>query len=297
MKSFLILSLLFSVNAFSNVTINTITNASSTGQLGTKYIPEVWAGISGSAKCSGQTTTINTCAIGNDRSACNFKTVCASTQLTMNLKSDTSGKLLLVDSEDTLVRDLGSYTAGQNITVSIPWGEICNVVSQDGSCSRANGRSTLKIGVDNNADGVLEDSTAVRFEVSKINNTTSDSSISDGTDGVNDYTLVPGNKKAFVTDFTVVQDFYVYDAAKIVGIRGFFAKSDCSNPLSVTTASDSYLLDLNADKEIIDTKIEGLQNGTRYLFMFGFQDEAGNIGLFKDLTQSCSDDHNSVMPH
>lgn len=283
MKSFLFLSVLsLSLNSYGTA-ITSVKNASNTNL---KYL-KIFGGIAGSEQCSNEKTTLNTCALSQGRAACNFKAICPSTRLTMTVSSKTSGEILLTDMDQNIIYNFGP-TQGDVTTVEIPWSEVCNAVSGDVTCSTAAQR-ILKLGLANEYERVT-------FQIAGLANTVGDESLTD-VDGIEDYTLAPGNNKAYLTELSVAQDMYVYEAAEIVAVRGFLTKSTCATPLAVTTASDSYVLKLNEDKEVVNAQITNLKNDVRYLFMFGFEDAAGNIGLFNDLTTNCVDDKHSVTPH
>src|SRR5690606_12611874 len=49
-------------------------------------------------------------------------------------------------------------------------------------------------------------------------------------------------------------------------------------------------------KEIIDNRLTGLTNNIPFVFMFGLEDKAGNIGLFNDLIGDCVNDAETVTP-
>lgn len=311
MKIFLIIFIGFlsslGFNAQAKITFSAISNASNDIDLTdtSGNILEIMAGVSGRTACSGSpTTVINSCLLLANRGACNFRTVCSTTILTISATSDnTTGYLVLVDADNTPIwRSSTSYTSGSTFNAEIPWSTICQGITSDSTCDTA-GTKTLKFGVDSNADNIPEDSFSVKMSIYGIPLTSGVESIADTTNsGVADYTLFPGDEKAYVTDFSAVADYAVPSAAPIVGLRGFFEQTDCATvsatPTVVNNASDSYLLDIGEDnKEIVDNRIDdGLSNGATYVFMFGFQDKAGNIGLFKDLTGACVTDQHSVEP-
>lgn len=300
-------------NAQAKITVSSVSNASNDIDLAdTENILEIMAGISGKGACTAAgnpTTVFNSCAVLANRGACNFRTACSSTKLSISLASDnTSGRVVLVDSDNNLInRYTTTYTLGNTFSAEVAWSTICAGVGSttgDSTCSTP-GSKTLKLGVDSNGDDIPEDFLSIKFSVYGIQQDQGTGESLAGvadTSGVADYTLFPGDSKAYVTDFSSVADYTATSAATIVGLRGFFAPTDCATvsgtPLTVNNASDSYLLDIDEDnKEITDNRIDdGLSNNATYVFMFGFQDKAGNIGLFKDLAGACIPDQHSVQP-
>ena len=308
----IILSLLstniISFNAFAEITVSSVSGTSNDVDLDEEGVIELLGGLSGVDTCASvspaPTSTINSCILLNNRASCNFKTICSTSEALVTItSSNTSGSVVLVDSEDNLIDVYSTtYTQGQTYTAEILWGDICTAIGGT-LCAGATittGSENFKLGIDSDGDDIPDDFVTLKFGIYGIANTAGESL--NGTDGVADYTLFPGDEKAFVTDFSAVADYSIPEAAPIVGLRGFFAPTTCAavsvTPTTVNNGSDSYLIDIDEDnKEIVDNRIdEGLINDETYVFMFGFQDEAGNIGGFKDLAGACTTDQHSVMP-
>jgi hypothetical protein len=289
LKHFIFLTvLLLSTESFGSVSITSVNNSSNDVLLKELMI---MGGTAGIEKCRGEITTLNTCAMGSDRSACNFRTVCPTTMLSLTMNSTSSGIVALVDSENNLIHNFGYYAPGKTTRIEISWSEICKSIMGDASCALEPTKGMLKLSVIGKDS---EDYRVLQFKVSGMGKTSGESLAN--IDGVSDYSIFPGNQKAVLRELSVAQDFSVYEAGRIVALRGFFTEGSCAQPLAVTTASNSYLLNLDRNKNIMDNRLLNLKNGTRYLFMFGFQDEMGNVGLFKDLSSSCIDNKHSVMP-
>lgn len=311
MKILLIILLGFvSFNAQATVTITDIDNSSNTVDLDDEEESiHIMGGLSGISKCTGDTTTIDSCARSGAREACNYKTVCPTTKLGIALKSDnSSGRIVLVDQDDDLVfRSSTTYTSGQTQILEIPWSTLCPAVDEDqnASCSdvTATGTETFKIGVDTDGDDIPNDSKTIRISIFGIGATSGTDSIADSTfGGVDTYSLYPGDEKAYITDFAAIADYTADGAAPIVALRGFFIQSDCATvsatPTLLGNTADSIRVELDEDnKDITDNSMdEGLANDLPYVFMFGFEDEAGNIGLFKDLSLECTANKHDVTP-
>jgi hypothetical protein len=289
----------FSFNVNATTTITAVSGASNTVDLTTQTSVEIMAGISGHSLCTAaDVSVVDTCARTTARSSCNFNTVCPSAKLSITVKSSVAGSLNLTDADNNIIQVCDpTYTADETYTCVINWSDLCLEVGASANCD-AVGSETLKLGVNNTGDNVPEDSVSINFKIAGIPLTTATESLADATDGVANYALYPGDEKAFVTDFSAVQDFSVTGAAEIIGVRGFYHEADCPAVANSVLPSDtSYPLDVDNDtKEITDNRVSDLTNGATYLFMFGFEDKAGNIGLYKDLTTDCTHDKHTVTP-
>jgi len=294
MKLLVILFLAFvSSNALA-AEIIAVSGSSNEVSIGGEYVPVIIAGTSGSNLCTVETTTINTCGVGHSRAACNFRTVCPTTELNITISAKEAGNVVITDSSDAIIETFGPNKPGQNFTASVPWHALCSNVTGMGNCSFS-GRTALKVGIHNGSD-LIESRTFILQISSMENNYYGNESLSSQFDGIDNYTLLPGSEKAYLTEISV-HNLMIGDAGSIVGLRAFFAPASCKTPAAVSTGSDSYFLPLNANKEVVDNRIQGLNNNTKYLFMLGLQDEAGNIGYFKDLNNSCVEGQHTATPH
>lgn len=284
----------FSSNALAAKIIS-VNNSSNQVILDGKYAPVIIAGTSGRNLCTEETSTLNTCGVGYPRATCNFKTVCPTTELGITISAKGIGNVVITDTADVIIHSFGLYKAGQNFTATLPWSVLCRSITGMKDCSFG-ARTALKIGLHDGSK--LTESTTFILQISYMeNNYNGNESISGRFDGIADYTIAPGSEKAILTEITMVDDFMISNAGKILGFRSFMAPGNCMSPLAVSTASDSFLLKLNHNKEIEDNRITGLNNGTKYLFMLGLEDEAGNIGYFKDLNASCVEGKHTATPH
>lgn len=294
----------FSLSSFAAMTISSVTNASNNVNLNPQEgLIEILAGVSGRKRCVGSpTTTIDTCASAIKRSACNFRTVCSSTQLQIRLSSDShSGTIKILDPDNQVVFSETGYNSGSTRTINVPWSEICRAVAGDPGCGSdvTNfGTKNLRIGIDSTGDDTLDDSIQVKFGVNGIYDTADDESIHDSDAGVADFALFPGDKKAYVERMDIVnENLNVIGAAEIVALRGFFIPGDCSSAAAVLPSASSVQMDLrSSDKTIVDQRVPDLENGTTFVFMFGLQDKAGNIGLYNNLLGDCVEHSETVMP-
>jgi hypothetical protein len=312
-----ILVCLFTVDLYATVTISRVSNASNEVNLKTTTTGStavgtisVLGGISGATLCpvGGSTTPVNTCTLGTNRISCNKKTICPNAELSITLKAEKSGTILLVDSDNNPVDITGdvTYSSGQQATIQVLWSKICEEIGAGVNCDIPGKTETLKIGVNEAGDNALEDYASISFGIYSIPDLSGESlaGVADAA-GVDDYYLFPGDAKAIVQDFSILNDNYsVTGAAKIIGFHGFSEIGTCSSAAATVNIHDvDVALTLDDNKDIEESRIDGLSNGDPYLFMFGLEDEAGNIGLFKDLVASCSDistggsyDRNSVTP-
>lgn len=302
MKVFVFLFVAFFCAQSFAFTLTHVNGASNEIILDGKKSPVFMAGISGSQRCLGQTTTVDTCSTNPERAACNYKTVCPTSHLQMTFTAKISGKVALMDVSNFPLYQLGNYTAGTTHTVNIPWSEICYGISSDRTC-QVIARSVLRIAV---SDGQKQDGANYIFQTSRINDTLWNiktdkmESLSYSKYGIADYSIAAGNGHAILKNLKIL-DLYLGEAARVTGIRAYYAPTSCAKiqavPTAVNTSDESDLFFFNGNQtEITQNMIEGLQNGVKYAFMLGVQDEAGNVGMFKDLSTQCAEGQHTATP-
>ena len=310
MKSLIFFSILFiSLNSQAATTLSAVTGASNDVIFENETTTfEVLGGLSGmGAACTGQTTTIDSC-IDGDRSVCNKRTICPSTELGFTITSDvSSGKVVLYDEDGkvTVETFTSTYTPGSAFLAKLSWGKLCssfglaNCIVTSLNVGQL-GSKIFNLGVDSDGDGIPNEAITLRIGIHAILNDGSfpDSSLADILGyGVGEYKVVPGDAKAFVMQMESLNGFAAEGAAKIVGVAAFVAPGGCGSPV---THSDPYaFLEFNEDtSEILTPIIEGLENDIEHVVMFGFQDAAGNIGAFKDIQSvgTCVTDRHTVTP-
>lgn len=301
MKFLVFLSVaLFTSSSFADnnisIKISKVANASK------DFTNVIMAGISGLEYCSNETTTIDTCTSKNNRSSCNFKTVCPSTLLNITVQTNTEGSYALVDLTGKSIAEFGHHAAGE-FTATVPWSKICSQLMGVSDCSM-NARDVLAIAIKRAGEKEYTSKYNFIVQISHIQNTFfygTDENIGESLafrEGVDDYSLVPGDKKALISSFSGINNFKTSYAGRIVGFRGFYTNGGCSKATQITTSSPSVFVPIDmSSKAIIDNRILGLENHTPYTFMFGFEDETGNIGLFKDIRTNCVENQHSVIPH
>lgn len=293
--------------AFSATTLSAVTNASNTVDLNPQEgLIEILGGLSGTRHCSlvgTVLTTLDTCALATaQREACNFRTICNTTELNITLKSDShSGTIKIVDSDDQVFFSQTGYTSGSSAPIRVRWSEICRAVTGNSDCGSSTalvGSKNLYIGIDDNGDDKLEDSIQVKFGIYGISNASGES-IEDSEYGVSDYELFPGDEKAYIKRLDIVnENLNITGAAEIIRLRGFFIQGTCAQAATILPSSPNYVeVDLHStDKKIIDRRVTGLANGIPFTFMFGLEDKAGNIGYYKNLIANCDVEQEEVTP-
>ena len=266
--------------------------------------PTFIAGTSGAELCSKEiTSTLDSCSKLSSRAACNFKTVCPTTMLRFTMTGKISGEVSLRDFSDYPVYQFGYYEAGTSQTFEVPWSEICFALTSDRTCSVLS-RGVLRIGIDSGGSYHSEENSDFIFQVSRLDNNYLDMNTKEKlslstSKGIDDYRITPANQSAKVVEFSVLSLFL---ESYIVGFRAFYEPLSCislaKNSNAINTSSPSKFLALDKNKqEILDPTIGVLKNGSRYAFMMGLQDDAGNIGYFKDLSHGkCVEDQHTATP-
>lgn len=304
MKIFAFLIVALCCAQASALNITAVSGSSNEVNLNGKNAPVFMAGIAGSSRCEAVPTTINTCSNNPERAACNFRTVCPSSLLHITFTAKVSGKVSLMDISSYPIYPLGNYTAGTTHTVSIPWKEICNGLASDPTCQVIS-RGVLRLGIDSTGNYQPEEYGSYIFQVSGMTDNRWDfkndkmESISTK-EGIRDYKMIAGNGKAFVNSVEF-HSVYLGEAARIKGVRVFHAPASCaqlsSQANAVNTSHDSHQLMLDESQTtLLANEISGLQNNVKYAFMMGLQDEAGNIGYFKDLNEQCVEGQHTATP-
>lgn len=299
----LLFGVLFSFHSFA-LEILHVEGTSTKVDLEGQYTPNFIAGMSGKSYCTDKTfTTLDTCSLKKNRAACNYNTVCPSTRLKLTFKAKTNGKISLRDISDRPVYQLGEYKAGTVQTVEIPWSEICLGLMSDRACS-VPARGVLQIGIDSGGTDHSEESSNFIFQVSRLENNyldmeTKESLSLSKRDGIEDYSLIGGDQSIFVIQASVKNLFL---ESRITGFRAFYETANChkvsKDPNTLNTSSPSVFIEFDQNQsEILNPKITGVQNGLKYAVMLGLQDDAGNIGYFKDLSgKQCVEGQHTAIP-
>lgn len=289
----------FSISgAYSNydkVTSGTGSSATSTHTL--------YGGISNGTPClSGVTGTCNTCTdaayvgvAGTANVACNPQGIGPDSTFSITFTSATTGNAQMITSTSSQVPlSTGgysvAYTAGQTITLSYKWGDICAQISGGTTACTVIGNVSLNVGVA--ASGTtLTDSQSITFSVGGID----DTAVSTTSGGFEDFTMFPGDEKAYVKSINTFGDTSAISPGgadlPIKYLAVFYTEGTCTglgveNP---TILNSFNFTPLEMDSEgLITNKITGLRNGTEYLFKIGMQDVANNIGLFTTTNISAS---------
>jgi len=282
------------IGTFANATvkITSITGASVVGNLSTTPI-FIAGGASGSDGlsyvCGG--TTCNTCnnpSVTGTLKSCNENGISGDTQLIINFTSTASGTVEFSDGTNYVAFVGGNvnYTAGTAGSVSIRWSDLCGATglalcgsSPTSPTGPENISKSLYFGVSNGTSASLIDSIPVNFVYANMEN--GGISVADGSNGVDDFQMFPGDQKAYID--SISPDSL---GSNVSAVRAYYAPistqaNGCAEMGNVTNSSDSNELALdNTSREIIDNRVSGLENDTPYVFRFAIVDNAKNIGLF-----------------
>lgn len=302
----------------------------------------VYAGLVGS-DCSNPSQVCDNCASASfaaptslARGGCNSQRVSASVTLTLAIKSDdTEGyPTLYNDSDIAIVLSPSRVSKGSVGTISAPWATICNNLLLNGSGAQAGadcgvGAATtaqayfanFRFGFSANPGGVVT-GTPLNLTIYAVPSIATTSSAGewfsptcaaanallppDNIAGACDFTLYPGDGKAWITDLQAPNNFPLsINPISWVSLRFFYVKS--SNFADLQPNSDSQDIGFsggsgtNSELSLASAYVDGLENAENssgvYSFMMASIDQAGNVGFFTDITDPANRvDRHQVTP-
>lgn len=225
-----------------------------------------------------------------------------------------------------------NITTNTEFTVSVTWGELCQMLGEGTSCSNSAFESTtgylngvFDVGVDAANSGTPESDqkTAISVKLNKMPATTYDvlantcpsgSSIAVGADpgtgtlssnvGICDFTIFPGDQKVYLLEFrkgAYSSDGSLtpqFDGFPYTGMLLYYAKVTSTEAAaidSITNASDSKEFTFKVvdnEVEINDNRANGFDNGQKYCFISANKNAAGNIFYFAPPTAIKADTTN-----
>jgi hypothetical protein len=264
--------------------------------------------------CADSTSRCSSCegtANGGNPDICNETYVPASSSITFTYKSSSKGYPKLTGGPSgtgTKITISGAGTveveAGQTITFSALWSDICAATKSDSTCG-IDHTGTLKVGVAlSNSDDAFLDSASIAMTLvgnsATFLQTTSCSGLT--TDlGLCDYTLFPGDEKAYVENlnsnnmptglsglyFNRIRFYYV----KVATTADCATASFVNNPPGNATAGALDIgVDTTGDKTgfLQNDILQPLENDGVYCFRTASIDQAGNIGFWTTTVKDVS---------
>jgi len=217
-----------------------------------------------------------------------------------SIKSNSSSSSESFDSPS----NLGSISlvSGQPFTVEIPWSRLCAMSTSpsDAACTTSFSNTILSVGIDN-GDNVFKEkvtfnltmrSVATDVAVSPtVANCPVGTTPADPTHGICDYTMAPGDEKAYISDYAASGNDLTADATlgiKYDRIMMFYvADVGVTNASAVANNTEPIILSLknnSPDEPSLSDlgRIRGLENDVNYCFALANVDQAGNITYFPD---------------
>lgn len=299
MKYVFLLAFLFSVSSFGTITDFSASNYSNF--LEKNGVPYIYGGIAGNA-CAG-TTPCNSCD-GSAAVACNTARITPSMNLQVTFKSTESGQACAAKTVSGTVTPypstIVSYTAGNTVTLSIPWSQLCTDTTPSmGSCTgTTGGQLSLDVGVDKDNGGcvTMEDKKSVFVVVAGLPD-----SATGEVGGIENFVAYPGDEKVSLTSIQGVFDPYspARSFANVSAVGAYYREGDCTVVNTITNAiisgNNPYFTEVSAEGILQDERIRDLVNGQQYVFQMVARDEANNIGLFTDMT-GCDDNVHTATP-
>lgn len=340
--AFVLFISLLSTNLRAAITITAVDGASEPVDLSTTTVTgtttvtstvKIFGGVAGSEACNSGSNAIlsngfcNSCTLAPVTLDCNEHQINDSMTLKITAKSDTASGVMEIRDTTNAAAALESvaYTAGQEVTLEIPWGDICQRSPNDEgtTCEFIRQRSspsftaTFNVGVNTDGDGDIDDAKQITISVANIAGEVSNS-ISTTDTGIRDFALYPGDQKAYVETINLYSDSFPGANAK--AIMFYYRPATNQNPAqggdpNLASACNDDTPNINYQDAFIENELvedennakdveskalaNVLTNGVLYAFRPAIKDEAGNIGLFYDPTNGdgpCLEFKQTVLP-
>ncbi|MBT4763148.1 MAG: hypothetical protein HOO06_15755 [Bdellovibrionaceae bacterium] len=304
MKAPLLVILLICFLSFQHISAS-VSLSSASGRSGfdneTVTTPTIYGGRAGSCTDTEEAEATSTCDSCENTldSPCNPNKIVPSTILSITFTSTAStGIPRIYSSKGNIAIDTTpdvTVTKGTPVTLTTTWGQICEQLSGDSTCSkdiilltdstRPDYNNYLEVGIDEGDSAELEDALKVQFRIVDQTAGSVDDCSTPTVTGICGLKAYPGDNKAFITDisspthsasnFPILAGDFDVKAVKIFYSTTSFA--------DITNKSTNTIFNLESDgKEISSDRIEGLNNGEVYFFKFASIDEAGNVFDLQD---------------
>ncbi len=295
MRSLLLFALSFlTPSSFAAVTIVGVTNASNS-VIDAGLAPIIYGGISGldtDGECASKTgsSTCNSCT--TSLAICNQQRIYDSLilEIVFRATGGTAGNVIATKEDRTtaLTIQAGSSTnvgPNQDAVIRLLWSEVCSVVGEvAGGCSTGFTKPMF-IGIDSSANGTLDGSeeslsVSMRVIAADVANATIDHCEQNPapTQGICSFSTYPGDAKAYVEDLGNATGFPNGPGVKFTHLRFFYSET---NFASVTPDLGTYTdIEIEEDTsgfQLIDNRIDNLENDVQYFFRVATIDTARNI--------------------
>ncbi len=313
--AFLFLSFFFGAStAFATATLLSVSGASNTNITRTVGTVIIFGGFTGTCLTDNGDGTCNTCA-GNWR-PCNSRRIPSlSSELTITFKTDSTdmatanSRVVMKSDTTTTINPICSsgtcatYPVAVNTALSwtTTWGSLCQAMSStNGSCTETGGLANLKLGIDKDADGTIDEGIDIQIYVVVINENSDDYAIH--TDCSPDSTATPrtyegfcyfevkaGDSKVVVRNpLRAATGSFPYTGSSSGGIqfsamRLYYGQGSFNNITMDTYKDITFTINEGGNPKLDESKITGLKNDVQYFFRMANVDDAGNVYLFSSL--------------
>lgn len=242
------------------------------------------------------------CAQVTGLKQCNTRRIYPSLRLRIEFRSDSTAGIPKLANEEGTVIPAATVTTSIPVnsvaTVETVWQDYCSAIGDTSNCE-AQADGTVRIGIDSDNNGTLDDQATVYI---KIHDPSNDTSGAGGTEydtnngcaattpnnqGICDYVAFPGDSKAFITSPEPASGFPLTGNIRFDRLRIYVSETDfiCS-PSEATIVQDLTISGTTSttattgDFELTNRVIDGLTNGVRYHFRIATVDKALNVNNF-----------------
>ena len=298
---------LYSFSASATITVQSVSGASSFDPNVKPY--QIFGGTAGDqATCYGLDgdSTCNTC--NGSLTACNTNRIFEQKILTFTILSDSipdnTPNTVFIRVGTTVVTPYRSPSTvnGKNIagTISVLWKDLCFALEQAATgsvftslCEGGALSGTMTIGFANAGVTTVADSIDVQvrvFDPDPTQATRNEINLCSGStppafpdQGICDFTMFPGDQKAYVTQLEPFGAFPNSGILKIKYLRFYYSTVDFTDVSDLSSYKDIQLDTTNSTGGSVETqsdKLTDLVNDQIYYFRVASVDEAGNITDF-----------------
>lgn len=245
--------------------------------------PVYFGGMVGTPPLGNGTDVVDTCALnGAVVQACNKASIYGSLALRVTATHTDGGNLLISKSADRVAL---TPAAGYNSDyAAVTWNTLCaNFSTPLASCESATTTAVgqFKIWIDKNRNNIIDtDEEGADFQV-KVIRVPDGIGVTDGSQGITDFTPYPGDEKVRIEDpYVPTGTLTTSWGSTAVKVRVF---ASTTNMTEATPGSGLDFQDLNvvANSLTLENSIvDGLTNGQRTWFRIAIVDEGMNVSLF-----------------
>jgi hypothetical protein len=275
-----------------------------------------WGGLSGT--CTGSNSSVcNSCESASPGEACNTQRIHNSLRLELTFIARKQGVVLVTNNFDenngqeslnfeANVGGPGSgilVEPGTEVTVRIPWGEICRVIYESpGGCETLEtfGRKPIRVGVAGDQaflqSGEFISNLFVNIQKLEDGSVPLCNKASTTATGLCNFIAYPGDGKIFFESLRAecsLPNLGTNNTARFA--RVYYQEVDPTGTVTFPDITTTTFADLRLNQstgacsttrtaELRETTVAGLSNASFYSFAVGVVDQANNVGMVTDMT-------------